>query len=412
MKEGYYFMNILFITIAIKDMNGNGLYVDLLKELSKHGINVHVVCPNEKRNNESSKFFEEDSIKFLQVKTGNITKTSFLEKGISTILIERQYIKAIKKYFGDLKFDLVLYTTPPVTFAKVIRYLKRRDNSLSYLMLKDIFPQNAVDLEIIKKNGIIFRFFRYKEKMLYRVSDYIGCTSLANIDYVKKHNPEIESHRIELFPNSIIPRSLKDRSTDPTKIRKIHGIPEGSVLFVYGGNIGRPQGVEYIKKLILRADAKQNFYLMIFGSGTEYKSLKDFINNSGTKNVGINENLSKEEYWNFLSCCDVGLIFLDNRFTVPNTPARLTYYMESALPILAATDLNTDIDNILRDANCGYWLESQSVESFYILVDYLIGNPELRTKLGQNGRLYMEEKFNTSRNYNILLKKIKDRSTL
>ena len=61
-------------------------------------------------------------------------------------------------------------------------------------MLKDIFPHNAVDLGMIQKTGIksiIYKYFRNVEKKLYKISDYIGCMSQANVDYVLKHNPEV-----------------------------------------------------------------------------------------------------------------------------------------------------------------------------------------------------------------------------
>ena len=95
----------------------------------------------------------------LKLKIGNTQKTNIIEKGISTILIEGQLIRAIKKYFSDIKFDLVLYATPPVTIAGTVRYIKKRDGALSYLMLKDIFPQNAVDLKMLKKKGMLYAFF-------------------------------------------------------------------------------------------------------------------------------------------------------------------------------------------------------------------------------------------------------------
>src|SRR5699024_8531098 len=132
----------------------------------------------------------------------NITKTSFLEKGISTLLLEYQYIKAIKKYLYLESFDLILYSTPPITFNSVIKYIKKRDNALSYLLLKDIFPQNEVDLGLFKKHSIINMYFRYKEKQLYRNSDAIGCMSKANVNYIIKNN-KIKKEKIEVNPNSV-----------------------------------------------------------------------------------------------------------------------------------------------------------------------------------------------------------------
>ena len=209
------------------------------------------------------------------------------------MLIDSKFISAINTYYGDITFDLVLYTTPPVTFESVIRNVKKRDNCKSYLILKDIFPQNAVDLEVMKKNSAVYKYFKHKERKLYEVSDYIGCTSIGNIKYVKQHNPKIDSNSIELFPNSILPRDLRSRQSDVNSLRKKFGIPENSVLFVYGGNIGRPQGIDFIKEVIIKVDEIEDCFLMIFGSGTEYDNMENFIIKSGIKNVNINKKYIK-----------------------------------------------------------------------------------------------------------------------
>src|SRR5690606_16681094 len=121
-----------------------------------------------------------EGITRLQVKTFNIVKTNSLEKGIGILAIEYQFLNAIKKYLKETAFDLVVYSTPPITLVKVIEYLKRRDSSYSYLLLKDIFPQNAVDMKFLKRGSLLHSYFEKKEEKLYEVSDFIGCMSPAN----------------------------------------------------------------------------------------------------------------------------------------------------------------------------------------------------------------------------------------
>ncbi|MBR2472073.1 MAG: glycosyltransferase WbuB, partial [Clostridia bacterium] len=140
-------MNILFLSIGrLDDLTQNSLYPDVLREIQSHGHNVYAVSPLEKRFNKETALSNEAGIEILRVKIGNIQKTNVIEKGISTLLIESQFKNAITKYFSDVKFDLVIYSTPPITFANVIKFVKKRDGARSYLLLKDIFPQNAVDL--------------------------------------------------------------------------------------------------------------------------------------------------------------------------------------------------------------------------------------------------------------------------
>ena len=141
----------------------------------------------------------------LNVKTLNIQKTNIVEKGIGTLLIENQFKAAIKKHLSDVRFDLITYSTPTITFTNVVKYLKKKNlDAISYLQLKAIFPQNAVDIGMFGEKSLFNWFFRTKEKALYKVSDFIGCMSPANVEFVLKHNPEVKADRVSVAGDSRI----------------------------------------------------------------------------------------------------------------------------------------------------------------------------------------------------------------
>ena len=148
-------MNILFLTTGRFDsIEEHAIYPDLLRVFRDNGHMVYSVSAYDKRVGKETTFAEEHGTYALRVKIGNITKCGIVEKGISTLRIESQFLVAIKKYLSDVKFDLVMYSTPPITLVKVIEYIKKRDGAKTYLLLKDIFPQNAVDIGMMKKTGI------------------------------------------------------------------------------------------------------------------------------------------------------------------------------------------------------------------------------------------------------------------
>ena len=159
-------MNVLFLTLLDFDsLDERNIYADLLREFAKHGHNLFVISPVERRKNQATKLLKTDKATILKLKIGNTQKTNIIEKGISTISIEPKFTAGIKKYFSDIKFDLVIYSTPPITFCNAIEFVKRRDGAKTYLLLKDIFPQNAVDLGMMSKNGVkglIYKFFRHR----------------------------------------------------------------------------------------------------------------------------------------------------------------------------------------------------------------------------------------------------------
>lgn len=200
-------MNILFLTVVkIKSLSEGGIFPDILAKFRDEGHKVFILSPTERRDKLKTHVIKERNTNILKVKTLNIQKTNIIEKGISTLAIEYQYLSALKSNFGNVKFDLVLYSTPPITFSKVIEYVKSKDNAYSYLLLKDIFPQNAVDMGMLAEGNFLHKFFLKKERRLYEISDKIGCMSQANIDFVKKHNPEVNPNKIEINPNSIEPK--------------------------------------------------------------------------------------------------------------------------------------------------------------------------------------------------------------
>lgn len=389
----------------MENINQRGIYTDLVRELSKRGINMYVVSPRAKRQNLPTEFVSEGNINILKVKTGNITKTkSFIEKGISTIRIEDQYLSAIKKYFNNINFDMVMYSTPPITFNKILKYYKKKHNSKTYLILKDIFPQNAVDIGVMKKGSLIWKYFRNKEINLYKNSDIIGCMSQGNVEYILKHNPYINKNKVEVFPNAIKPiERIEDRKKNE-KILEKYNIPQDSILFVYGGNLGKPQGIDFLLEVVDNFYKIEKGYLLIIGSGTEYDRIKEHIENTNPKKVSLFNRLPKEEYDKLVKLADVGLIFLDRRFTIPNFPSRLTSYMENSLPILAATDKNTDLKDVLIESKSGFWCESGDIDKFIKYAQKLSEDDDLRNSMGLNSRLYLEENYDITKTVDILLK--------
>ena len=369
-------MNILFMSLSnYETIYTPGMYNDLLRCFIEHGDKLYILSPFECGKEENERTIKEVGATIVKIKIWRMQKTNVVNKGISMLTIGGIFIRAIKKYFSDVKFDLILYPTPPISFLRAIEYVKKRDGAKTYLMLKDIFPQNAVDLGLMSKSGVkgvLYRYFRNQEKKLYAVSDHIGCMSQANVDYVIKHNPEVNPEKVEVCPNTTDPADKSCTLEKRIEIRKKYGIPEDRTVFVYGGNLGKPQGIPFIIECLRKCQDIEDAYFLIVGDGTEYGKLEQFVSNEKPTNVKLMKRLPKEDYDTMVGACDVGLIFLDHRFTIPNFPSRLLAYMQAKLPVLAATDPNTDIGKVIVDGGFGWWCESNDSRSFATKVKRII----------------------------------------
>lgn len=396
-------MNILFLTLVeINSIKDRGIYQDLLRKFRDEGHDVTIVTPIERRKGVSTNFKNKEGVSILQVKTFNIQKTNIIEKGIGTLAIEYQYLSAIKKYLSEKTIDLVLYSTPPITFAKVIEFVKRKDRAKSYLLLKDIFPQNAVDMNMIKKGGFLHRQFLKKEKKLYEISDTIGCMSQANVDFVLRHNPEIDKHKVEINPNTIEPVTFKYSEDQKKAIRKKYEIPTEKKVFVYGGNLGKPQGLDFLMETI-QATECENVFFLIVGDGTEFSRIQKWFKDKNPKNAKLLQRLSKEDYDQLLASCNVGLIFLDKKFLIPNFPSRLLSYLEMKMPVIAATDVNTDIGDIIEGAHCGYKVISGNQNQMQSKIKQLL-YADLKI-LGENAEKLLLKEYIVDRSYNLIIEK-------
>lgn len=404
-------MNIIFLTLSrFSDIEARGIYTDLMRKFREEGHQVYIVSANERRHGLRTSLKEDHGVYILNVKTLNIQKTNLIEKGLGTLLLERQYRCAIRKYFKGVTFDLILYSTPPITFTNVVKYLKKRNpEAVSYLLLKDIFPQNAVDMRMFSKRSVFYHFFREKEKALYKVSDFIGCMSHANVEYLRLHNSYYQKWRVEVAPNSI---ELREECCEPFEgrdsVREKYGLPANIPIFIYGGNLGKPQGIDYLIKCLDDNKYREDCFFVIVGNGTELPKLQAWYDcqmedDTRKLNVKLIEGLPKDEYDQLVRACDVGLIFLDHRFTIPNYPSRLLSYLENKMPVICATDVNTDIGKIAELNGYGYWCESVKPIDFTVLVDRFLAEPERIKTMGERGSDFLKKNYLVEHTYQVIM---------
>lgn len=398
-------MNILFLTLV--NISGfeekQNIYADLCRELVCRGHNVHIVCPDE--TGEETRFLPYgQGSGVLKVKTGQVQKTSLIRKGIATLTLGSRFKSAIKKRLKGNRYDLVVYSTPPITLVNIVKYIKKRDGAKTYLLLKDIFPQNAVDLGMMGKQGLkapIYRFFRRMEQKLYAISDRIGCMSQANVEYVKQHESQIPEDKIHVCPNSFEPETVCMSRTQKQRIREKYGLPADKKIFIYGGNVGRPQGVPHIIACMKAVAQLEDCCFVICGNGTEYGKLEAWVKSAGQKNLTLIPGLPRKEYESFVGCCDVGLIFLDYRFTIPNFPSRLLSYMQKTMPVLACTDPVSDVGKVIEEGGFGLWCPSNDPEKFVEAVRKL--SQADTEALGERAAAYLKEHYSVQKSADTIL---------
>lgn len=379
----------------------SNIYTDLAEALELDGHSITVVVAEESKNVEKTEISMENNIRVLRVKVGNLYNVGLLEKGITFLKSGFLIKQAMSKFFKNESFDLILFMSQPVTISNTVKWAMKKYACLSYLMMKDIFPQNGVDIGIISKRSLVYWYFRMQERRLYKTATKIGCMSEMNKKYLLENNSYLTDEKMDIFPNTQKIEKLKEKSTE-YKFRKKYGISTNKVLAVYGGNLGKPQGVSFFAEVLKSYKNDSNLEFLILARGTEKEYLYKFVDDNMIKNVHKFDLLPREDYQNILLECDIGLIFLDNRFTIPNYPSKALAYFNLGIPIMAGIDINNDFKDMLIESNSGFWAESGNIKEYREKLNCLIYDENLREQMGIAGREYLEKYFSVENSVKII----------
>ena len=122
-------------------------------------------------------------------------------------------------------------------------------------------------------------------------------------------------------------------------------------------------------------------------------------------NVKLMSKMPKEDYDKMIGSCDIGMVFLDYRFTIPNFPCRILSYMQAKIPIFACTDPNSDVGKVIVEGGFGWWCESNNVEIFKETIKKIC-NSDIGS-MGEVGNRYLICHYHVADAYNIISSKVK-----
>jgi glycosyltransferase involved in cell wall biosynthesis len=370
---------------------------DLGVELSNQGHKVIVVTPDSTLT-VPCKTQKEDNITVLRVKTGRIKGVSKLIRAVNEIKLSSIIWKNAKSFFEENPCDLIIFYSPTIFFAKLVKRLKDLWNCRAYLILRDIFPQWAVDAGIMKK-GIAYWYFKRAEHKQYSMANVIGVECPGNLRYFENNGLK-NKFNIEVLYNWA---KIENKNINTYRdYRKDFGL-EGKIVFFYGGNIGAAQGMDNIIALSESLRDYKDIYFLLVGDGTDVSRLKKIIISKGLTNISIYPPISQENYLDAVRQFDVGLISLDTKLKTYNFPGKLLGYMNCSLPVLASINPGNDLKEVLEKSQAGFahigWEHDQLMESALKLAK----NPALRKQMGENSKKLLLDKFCVSQTVSQIL---------
>jgi len=362
---------------------------DLGKELQRQRHEVTILAPSESivRDLEVT---EEDGLQIVRVKTGQIKGAGRLMRAWREIRLSATLWSKGKAFFKRQPCDLILFYSPSIFFGPLVAKLKTLWRCPAYLILRDIFPQWAIDLGVLKK-GPVWVYFRWMELKQYAAANVIGVQSPANLQYFAKQLAH-KRYPLEVLYNWTTMQRIEPVSRN---YRQQLGL-ENKVVFFYGGNIGIAQDIDNVLRLAERLREEPQIYFLLVGAGTEVERLQAEIRAKQLPNIRMLPAVGQEEYQAMLAEFDVGLISLDRRLKTQNYPGKILGYMAASKPILGSINPGNDLADLLTENGAGLCSENGDEETFYKHALQLAQVTTFREHTGANARRLLERYFSVS----------------
>jgi len=330
----------------------------------------------------------ENGVKVVRVKNAHRQKHSYVMRGIAEVMLPRFFFMALKKYLNE-KIDAVVVYSPPLPLAMLGIKIKKRYGAKYLLNVQDIFPQNAIDLDIIR-NRFLISYFEWMEKRAYIEADRITAHSPSNSKFLM-HKKKVPKKKIGVVYNWIDLTPYK--KIDRTEIfRKRYGLGKKFIL-LHAGIMGPAQGLAFIIQVAREVKAINDICFLLIGDGSQKKKLMEMANDYGLSNVIFKPFVSKQEYPFLAKDADVGLVCLSDRNKTPVYPGKLLGYMAASIPVVAFLNNQSDGHHIIQEAKCGYSLVSGNYRKAAELIIKVYNEKETLERLGHNGYKYALSHF-------------------
>lgn len=339
---------------------------DLAVEFVERGHEVVVLVPSEGAS-ERFKLTEHDGVTVLWLGAPPTRDLGYVRRTLNEMRLSFSMWRNFKRSpLRDVRFDGVVWYSPPIFFGPLVRALKRASGCRGYLILRDIFPEWALDLKLLRK-GPTYWFFKAVAEFQYSVADTIGVQTPSNESFMERWK---RRGRVEVLQNWLRPvpnvGTTIDIARTPLAGRKI---------FAYVGNMGVAQGADVFVALAERLAHREDLGFLFVGRGSDVPRLKALAAARAPTNTFFHEEVDSREMPGLLAQCHVGLLSLDPRHSTHNIPGKFLTYLQAGLPVLARVNAGTDLARIIERESVGRVCVGEAVEP---LVDAARGLTEDR----------------------------------
>ena len=374
---------------------------DLSKEFARQGHSLTVALPSAEISSPWA-LEEVDGYQILRLRAPKTKDIGYIRRTIGEFFMpffmRRNFQKSplAKEQWGG-----VVWYAPSIFHAPFANFLKKNSRCKGYLIIRDIFPEWAVDMGLMRK-GLPYYFFDKIAKYQYSVADTIGVQTPGNAPYFKRWT-ENPGRKIEVLQNW-----LDEPAQLSSSLRVDETSLAGRKIFVYAGNMGVAQGMDSILELAEKFLHRFDVGFIFVGRGSEAARLKNIVQQKALNNVLFFDEILPDEIPDLYSQCTAGIVALDPRHKTHNIPGKFLTYMQSGLPVLANINSGNDLAEVIRSERVGQVCESNNIDDLSRAATLLLDQLEKDVDISVRCYQLFEQEFSVDRAVSKIIDSLKD----
>ena len=359
---------------------------DLAQELVRQGHAVAVLVPSTEIDQPWA-LETLNGVQVLRLKAFRTKDIGRVRRTISESLLSFAMWRGWRQSpLRDERWDGVIWYSPTIFLGPLAGAVRRASACRGYLILRDIFPEWAVDMGLLRR-GAIYWFFKAVERFQYSVPDTIGVQSPTNFPYFAAWAGK-SGRRVEVLQNW-----LADAVDIGCSVSVADTPLAGRTIFVYAGNMGVAQGMDVFIDLAARLRERRDIGFLFVGRGTDVQRLRALATERALDNVVFRDEVEPHEVPGLLAQCHVGLVALDPRHTTHNVPGKFLTYMYAGLPVLARINPGNDLADLIEQDAVGYAYSGESADALLALAERLADDIDGRAGMAARARALAAREF-------------------
>jgi glycosyltransferase involved in cell wall biosynthesis len=361
---------------------------DLALELARQGHAPVVLTPTSEPG-PRLRLEQGEGVQVLRVRAPRTKDVPLVRRALAELALPWFLLRGLRKsVLANEHWDGVAWYSPTIFLGPLVRALKRRDRCRAYLIVRDLFPDWAVDAGMMRR-GLAYRFFKAVERFQYRQADAIGVQTPSNAPLVAKDAPA--GARIEVLHNWLDAPPIPAGDEGEPSLQRL----AGRTIFVYAGNMGVAQDMDGFVELARRMRDRKDAGFLFIGRGSEAARLKSLSQSGEFDNLLVLGEIDPSLLPALLARCHVGIVALHPAHHTHNIPGKLLTYLHARLPVLARVNADNDLVGLIRREGVGLAVAGDDHGLLHAHALRLLDDAGLRARMGEAGARLGREAFSS-----------------